>query len=136
MIEILGRALISAEAVGPVLLLDEPISFWGGVDVTTGEIVDHHHPQLGCSMKQKVLLMSGVKGSTAGPGALLELLVTGNGPSGIVLLKPDIVGLLAASISYEMTGLKVPVLEINKSISELKNYRKAAIAGDRLVLHH
>ena len=39
--------LVAGEARGEVLKLDEPLSFWGGVDPETGEITDLRHPQSG-----------------------------------------------------------------------------------------
>jgi predicted aconitase with swiveling domain len=35
---------------GEVLHLDEPLSFWGGLDAATGEVIDRHHPQSGLSV--------------------------------------------------------------------------------------
>ncbi len=32
---------------GEALVLDAPISFWGGVDAGTGRIADVRHPQCG-----------------------------------------------------------------------------------------
>ena len=36
--------LVNGKANGEVLKLDEPLSFWGGVDPQTGEITDLRHP--------------------------------------------------------------------------------------------
>jgi predicted aconitase with swiveling domain len=35
---------------GGALVLDEPLSLWGGVDPATGEIIDAHHPQRGVNV--------------------------------------------------------------------------------------
>ena len=43
--------LVPGKANGEVLKLDEPLSFWGGVDPETGEIIDLRHPQGGMSVK-------------------------------------------------------------------------------------
>ena len=37
-------------ATGEVLVLDEPLSFWGGLDPETGTLIDAHHPQAGVSL--------------------------------------------------------------------------------------
>ena len=42
-----GRPLVAGEARGPALVLEEPLSFWGGLDPETGRVIDVHHPQLG-----------------------------------------------------------------------------------------
>ena len=41
--------LVNGKANGEVLKLDDPLSFWGGVDPQTGEITDLRHPQGGMS---------------------------------------------------------------------------------------
>ena len=35
------------EVAGRALVLDEPLSLWGGMDPATGEVIDAHHPQRG-----------------------------------------------------------------------------------------
>ena len=40
-------------AQGPVLLLDEPLSFWGAFDPRSGTIIDIHHPQGAKASKAK-----------------------------------------------------------------------------------
>ena len=47
MIGMRGAPLVEGDAEGPALFLDEPLSFWGGVKIETGEILDRHHPQFG-----------------------------------------------------------------------------------------
>ena len=37
-----GTVLHGGEAAGELLVLDEPLSFWGGFDPQTGEIIDQH----------------------------------------------------------------------------------------------
>ena len=39
--------LVPGAASGPILRLDEPLSFWGGLDSATGTIIDRLHPQRG-----------------------------------------------------------------------------------------
>jgi len=38
---------------GDVLVCDEGLSFWGGVDPDTGEIIDIHHPNCGEQLSGK-----------------------------------------------------------------------------------
>jgi predicted aconitase with swiveling domain len=49
--------MVAGEASGEVLRLDEPLSFWGGLDPTTGRIIDRRHPQVGESVADRVLVM-------------------------------------------------------------------------------
>ena len=45
-----ARTLVAGTAEGPALVLDEPLSLWGGLDPVTGEIVDVRHPQRGANV--------------------------------------------------------------------------------------
>lgn len=91
------------------LRLDEPLSFWGGLDPATGLIVDVHHPQCGQSIAGKVLLLERTSGSTSSPGALLEAIRQGNGPAAIVLDAPDMSVTSAVVLADELYGIVVPV---------------------------
>ncbi|MBA3638256.1 MAG: DUF126 domain-containing protein [Acidobacteriota bacterium] len=45
--------------------LAAPFSFWGGVDVETGRVIDHSHPDLGQLITGRVLVMPGGRGSSS-----------------------------------------------------------------------
>ena len=64
-----ARLLSGSVAEGPVLSLDEPLSFWGAFEPKTGVILDVHHPQRGACVKDTVLLMTETRGSGSAPGA-------------------------------------------------------------------
>ena len=78
-----AKAVVDGAARGTVLALDEPLSFWGGVDPTTGVIVDRHHPQADASVAGTVLVLPGTRGSAGGSGTLAECLRLGTGPAAI-----------------------------------------------------
>ena len=44
-----------AGRTGEALVLDEPLSFWGGLDPETGRLIDVHHPQAGAMLTGRVL---------------------------------------------------------------------------------
>ena len=41
------------QLVGELLVLDEPLSFWGGFDPVAGEVIDCAHPQCGESLADR-----------------------------------------------------------------------------------
>jgi predicted aconitase with swiveling domain len=106
-VELRGKSLAPGDAEGELLVLDEPISFWGGVDPASGTIVDVHHPQAGRSIRGRVLVLPGTRGSTAGPSALLETVYAGHGPAGILLTQPDLVCVVAIA-ALDSLGVPVP----------------------------
>ncbi len=97
------------------LRLDEPLSFWGGLDPATGVIVDKRHPQFGQSIAGRVLVLSGTRGSTSSPGTLLEAIRQGNGPTEIVATEADMTITSAVFVAKELYGIDVPVRIIQKN---------------------
>ena len=101
--------LVAGEAEGAPLRLDEPLSFWGGLDVKTGLIVDRWHPQRGESVAGRVLMMPSGRGSSSGSAALVEALRLGVGPAAILLLRRDGIVIVGALVAAELYGIACPV---------------------------
>ena len=64
-----GRAfgaatLVHGAAAGAPLLLDEPLSFWGGLDPVLGAIIDRRHPQAGANVAGVIAEFQGRKVGT------------------------------------------------------------------------
>ena len=100
-------------AQGPVLLLDEPLSFWGAFDPRSGIILDIHHPQRGQNLKDKILMMLESRGSGSAPGALAEAIRLRTAPAGIILVKPDINLAIGAAVAATLYGKSCPVLAVS-----------------------
>jgi predicted aconitase with swiveling domain len=107
---------------GPALVLDQPISFWGGVDAATGRIADVRHPQLGENIAGTVLFLPGTIGSSSASAVLLELVHNGHAPAALILHEPDAILLLGLIVAREM-GWETPVA------LRLSRDRHAAFAG-------
>jgi uncharacterized protein len=106
---ILAVSLAPGEAEGAPLKLDEPLSFWGGLDPATGLIIDRWHPQAGASLAGRVLLMPGGRGSSSGSAALAEAIRLGNGPAAILLTRRDGIVVVGALVAAELYGASCPV---------------------------
>ena len=118
-----ARALAPGDADGVALVLREPISFWGGVDVATGAIIDHSHPDLGQNVAGRVLVMPGGRGSSSSSAVLAEALRAGTGPVAIVLASPDPILTVGAIVAQFLYGLRCPIV-----VCELEGL----VTGDRL----
>lgn len=90
------------EGTGPALVLSAPISFWGGVDPRSGEIVDVRHPEHGLNIAGKVLFLPGTIGSSSASAVLMELVHTRQAPAALVLHEPDAILLLGLIVAREM----------------------------------
>jgi predicted aconitase with swiveling domain len=102
-------ALCSGEGSGTLLLLDEPLSFWGGTDRKTGLIIDAHHPQHGTSIAGRVLVMDASRGSSSSSSVLAEQLRAGVGPAAILLTARDAIVALGALAAAELYGTRMPL---------------------------
>ena len=109
-----ARVLVGGAAHGPVLVLDEPLSFWGAYEPRTGVILDVHHPQRGACVTGTVLLMRESKGSGSAPGAVAESIRLGTAPAAIVLVKHDINIAVGAEVAAALYGTVCPVLTVTE----------------------
>ena len=105
-----GEALVAGTATGPLLRLEEPLSFWGGVDARTGEIIDRAHPQSGERLAGRILALPGSRGSSGTPGVLGEVLRRGVGPLALVLPQPDINLVTGSLVAAELYEIRCPNL--------------------------
>ena len=105
-----ARTLVPGEATGEVLELTEPLSFWGGIDPATGDVIDVHHPQRGANVSGRVLVMPGGRGSSSSSSVLAEAIRAGMAPAAIVLLEPDPIVALGAIVARELYGVSMPVV--------------------------
>jgi predicted aconitase with swiveling domain len=89
---------------GEALVLDEAISFWGGLDPATGRIIDIHHPNNGADAAGKVLVLPSTRGSTSSAATLAEAIKQGVGPIAVVTKVRDMtiaVGTAVPELLYE-----------------------------------
>lgn len=104
------RTLVAGTGRGAVLVLDEPLSFWGGVDPATGEVIDVRHPQRGANVAGRILVMPSGRGSSSSSSVLAECIRAGTAPTAIVLGGTDPILALGAIVARELYGRTIPVL--------------------------
>ena len=107
-----ARVLADGAAEGRALVLDEPLSFWGGVDPVSGEIIDARHPQRGASVVGRVLVMAAVRGSSSSSSILAEAVRGGHAPAAVLLGEADLILAVGAAVAEELYGTRVPVLQL------------------------
>ena len=89
-------------ATAMALVLSAPISFWGGVDPATGDIIDARHPDRGQNIAGSILALPGTIGSSSASAVLLELVHAGKAPAVILIDEPDAILLLGLVVAREM----------------------------------
>jgi len=108
--ELSGRILVGGVGAGPVLRLEEPLSFWGGVDPATGRIIDRRHARCGESVAGRVLVMPYGRGSSSSSSVLLEGVRLGTAPAVVVLRELDGILALGAAVARELYEQSPPVV--------------------------
>ena len=79
-----GRCISPGKVEGEAIVSKEPLSFYGGVNIKTGIVIEKGHPLEGKSVKGKILVFPCSKGSTVGSYVIYGLKKNNVAPAGIV----------------------------------------------------
>ena len=112
---IAGKPVISGSAKGVALVSSEPLSFWGGYDWKSGEIIDRRHPLSGLNAKGKILAIPFTRGSSTTTAVLLEAIRAGTAPSAIITTSTDFFFALASVVADELYAKPLPLVAISES---------------------
>jgi predicted aconitase with swiveling domain len=105
-----AHAYAAGEAEAPALVLTQPLSFWGGIDVATGRIIDRSHGDLGRTVAGTILIMPGARGSSSSSAVLAETIRRGTAPAAIVLAVPDPILTVGAIVAQMLYGVECPII--------------------------
>lgn len=121
------------QAAGPVLSSPLELSFWGGVDPVSGTVIDRHHPLSGQRLTGRILVIPGGRGSCSGSGVMLELLLNGQGPAGLLFERPEDILTLGVIVAEELFAVSVPVVVLPpQDFRALSRAGYAAVSGDQV----
>jgi predicted aconitase with swiveling domain len=128
---ITGTPVVAGEARGVLLASSEPISFWGGYDFRTGEIIDRRHPLSGEFAAGKILAVPFSRGSSTHTAVFLEAVKTGAAPLAVFNLTTDSFFALASIVAGVMYGVTYPILSLKADdFSSLKSGMEISIRHD------
>ncbi|MDF0591751.1 DUF126 domain-containing protein [Candidatus Methanocrinis natronophilus] len=123
--EIRCHRISGGRARGPALVTKEPISFLGTVDPETGEVVDPRHQLFGRSLRGKVLIFPGGKGSTVGSYVIYQLKKRGAAPLAMINIKSEPIVAVGAIISA------IPLVDgVPASLLDLKDGAVVTVDAD------
>ena len=112
--ELTGVPVHAGEGRGRLLVLERPLSFWGGVDPETGCVSDPRHPQHGESVCGRVLVMERAIGSSSSSAIMLELLRNDVAPAAIVLGSTDAILVLGVLVAEELGYPSIPLIDVGR----------------------
>jgi predicted aconitase with swiveling domain len=105
-----GKPIVPGIASGTALVSDEPLSFWGGYDQRTGEIIDRRHPLSGQPAAGRILALRASRGSSTTAAVLLEAVRLGTAPSALITAQLDTFLTLASIVADEMYQRPIPII--------------------------
>jgi predicted aconitase with swiveling domain len=124
-----GRAVVPGTADGEALVSREPLSFWGGYDSKTGEIIDRRHPLSGRIAAGRILAIPFTRGSSTTTAVLLESVKAATAPIAVITEGVDSFLALASIVADEMYDKAIPVVAVTAD-----DYRLLQ-TGQRIEIH-
>ena len=106
---------MAGTARGRVLASSEPLSFWGGYDPASGEIIDRRHPLSGEIACGAILAVPSTRGSSTTTAVLLEAIRAGAAPAALLTDGVDSFLALAVIVADEMYGKTLPIVALDSS---------------------
>ncbi len=127
------RCIVRGTVSAPAIVLDEPVSFWGGFDAHSGCIIDQQHPQCGLSLTGAVVFMRSGRGSSSASSVLAEAVRLGTAPAAFVLQETDEILTLGSLVAEEVYGTVTPIV-IAGDLADIEPGQTVTIDGDTLNL--
>ena len=122
-----GRIIMKGKTKSIALVTSQPISFYGGVDPTTGQIIEKGHELKDKSVKDKILVFPTGKGSTVGSYTLYRMKKNGTSPAGIINKECETVIAVGAIIS------DIPCVDLI-DISKIKSGDQVQINNEKVIV--
>ena len=123
-----GRSVVPGAADGELLHADVGLSFMGGVDSSTGRVIDTHHPLHGQSVDGKVLALPSGRGSCSGSATLFELLLNGHAPAALIFRADEPILTLGVILAAEMFGVSIPVVRLSPAdFAQLRSASRVSV---------
>ena len=94
-----GRGIVPGKTRGLALVSPATISGWGGIDPSTGTIIERRHPLCGVSFAGRVLVFPGAKGSSGWSGFFQSTRLLGAAPAAMVFTKMSTKAVLGAVVT-------------------------------------
>ncbi len=129
-----GKTLVEGKATGPALWSDKPLSFWGGYDQNTGEIIDRRHPLVGHIGANRIIAIPHTKGSSTSTAVLLEAVRRGKSPAAIITTGVASFLALASIVANELYDISFPVLMVDEDdFDKLESADWVSISDDGVI---
>jgi predicted aconitase with swiveling domain len=109
--------IVAGVSEGFALVSSETFSFWGGLDPKTGKIIDPKSNLFGESIRGRIFVYPGGRGSSTTSAILLEAIRRSNAPSAIINIEVEpiiAIGVLVAQEIYHNVVLPIAAVPADK----------------------
>jgi predicted aconitase with swiveling domain len=132
-----AKVIIPGAARGSALVSNEPLSFWGGYDWKTGEIIDRRHMLSGAIARDRILAVPFTRGSSTTTAVLLEAIRAKTAPSAIITTNTDFFFALASVVAEELYASPLPLVALPEAdFAQLKTNDELEITSNGIVIVH
>ncbi|MCI7291467.1 hypothetical protein MBBWO_05300 [Methanobrevibacter woesei] len=122
------KNIAKGKAQGELIVSSEPISFLGGVDPETGEVIDPNHELKGEIIKDKILFIPGGKGSTVGSYVIFQMKKNNTAPKAIICIKAEPIIVTGAIMS------NIPMVDSPEDTEPLTTGTMVEVDGDEGII--
>lgn len=122
------KNIAKGKAQGELIVSSEPISFLGGVDPETGEVIDSNHELKGEIIKDKILFIPGGKGSTVGSYVIFQMKKNNTAPKAIICIKAEPIIVTGAIMS------NIPMVDSPEDTEPLTTGTMVEVDGDEGII--
>jgi predicted aconitase with swiveling domain len=109
--KIIGRGILDGKVKAEAIVSSQTFGFFGGVNPSTGIVIDRRHELFGQSIKGKVFIYPEGRGSTVGAAIMLELARTGCAPAAIVNIKIETITAAGGLLAKKFYNLDIPMVD-------------------------
>ena len=125
-----STVIVSGNASGKAMTSNIPLSFWGGVDVNTGNVQDIHHNLYGQNISGNILCIPYDRGSCSTSGIMLEMIRREVAPAAIICLDAEPVLSLGSVLGQKLYNRGVAIHTVSEDVFNAIQH------GDRIVVNH
>ncbi|KAH6895894.1 hypothetical protein B0T10DRAFT_587444 [Thelonectria olida] len=108
-----GKPYVNGVASGTLIASNTELSFWGGVEPSTGEVIDRFHPLSGRLLEDTILAIPGGRGSCTGSAVMLEMILNGLGPKALIFERREDIITFGVIVAEEFFDKTAPVIVLD-----------------------
>ncbi len=127
--------VITGSCCGKAIVSTEPLSFWGGINPETGDIIDQRHEKCGLNICDKIFFFPNGRGSSTSSAILLECIRNKTAPAAIINSTIEPILALGSIVADELYQTAVPIWLLDESaFSNIRDDDYVNISSDGQIL--